>query len=79
EEYRRAGTDAVRAFSGSHAERIGYHVFLQYLADSQLKASSELALKAGMRLGLYRDLAVGADRGGSEIWSHPERFANGVS
>ena len=29
-----------------------------------------------MRVGLYRDLAVGADRGGSEIWSHPERFAD---
>ena len=79
EAYCRAGTDAVRAFAEEHAERIAYHVFLQYLADSQLKASSELALKAGMRLGLYRDLAVGADRGGSEIWSHPERFANGVS
>jgi flagellar motor switch protein FliG len=32
-----------------------------------------------MRVGLYRDLAVGADRGGSEIWSHPERFADRVS
>ncbi len=37
------------------------------------------AQDAGMRLGLYRDLAVGADRGGSEIWSHPERFADRVS
>nr|WP_091946031.1 malto-oligosyltrehalose synthase [Methylorubrum salsuginis] len=79
EEYRRAGTEAVRAFAAENADRVGYHVFLQYLADSQLKASSEIALETGMRLGLYRDLAVGADRGGSEIWSHPERFANGVS
>ncbi|WP_412759740.1 malto-oligosyltrehalose synthase [Methylorubrum subtropicum] len=79
EEYRRAGTEAVRAFAEGHAGRVGYHVFLQYLADGQLKASSEIALETGMRLGLYRDLAVGADRGGSEIWSHPERFANGVS
>ncbi len=71
EEYRRAGTDAVRAFAAENADRVGYHVFLQYLADSQLKASSEIALETGMRLGLYRDLAVGADRGGSEIWSHP--------
>lgn len=79
EPFRRAGTEAVTAFAAENADRIGYHVFLQYLADSQLKAASELALATGMRLGLYRDLAVGADRGGSEIWSHPERFANGVS
>jgi (1->4)-alpha-D-glucan 1-alpha-D-glucosylmutase len=79
EEYRRAGTESVRAFAREHADRVSYHVFLQYLADGQLKASSEIALETGMRLGLYRDLAVGADRGGSEIWSHPERFANGVS
>ena len=32
-----------------------------------------------MNVGLYRDLAVGADRGGSEIWSRPERFAEGLS
>ena len=76
---RRAGTAAVRAFARDHAGRVAYHAWLQYLADRQLGQASQAALDAGMRLGLYRDLAVGADRGGSEIWSHPERFANGVS
>ncbi|MCE4222353.1 malto-oligosyltrehalose synthase [Methylobacterium sp. C25] len=79
EPFRRSGTPEVRAFAETHAERVSYHAWLQYLADLQLKRASEAALDAGMRLGLYRDLAVGADRGGSEIWSHPERFANGVS
>ncbi|MGU3406954.1 malto-oligosyltrehalose synthase [Methylobacterium brachiatum] len=79
EEYRRAGTDAVVAFAAEKAEAVGYHAWLQYLADRQLAAASAAALGAGMRVGLYRDLAVGADRGGSEIWSHPERFADRVS
>jgi len=79
EEVRRAGTEAVRAFAADHAEEVGYHAWLQYLADTQLAAASQGAKDAGMRLGLYRDLAVGADRGGSEIWSHPERFADRVS
>ncbi|MGU3538208.1 malto-oligosyltrehalose synthase [Methylobacterium sp. A54F] len=79
EAYRRAGTDAVRAFAAEHAEAVSYHLWLQYLADGQLAAAAEAAHEAGMRIGLYRDLAVGADRGGSEIWSHPERFANRVS
>ena len=79
EEMRRNGTEAVHAFAREHAEAVTYHIWLQYLADRQLEEASTTALDTGMRLGLYRDLAVGADRGGSEIWSHPERFANGVS
>lgn len=79
EAYRRAGTEAVRAFEAEHAEAVSFHAWLQFLADRQLAAASRRAHEAGMRIGLYRDLAVGADRGGSEIWSHPERFANGVS
>jgi (1->4)-alpha-D-glucan 1-alpha-D-glucosylmutase len=79
EEMRRADTEAVRRFAQEHAEAVRYHVWLQYLADRQLGEASQTALDAGMRLGLYRDLAVGADRGGSEVWSHPERFVAGVS
>ncbi|MDR7037093.1 (1-_4)-alpha-D-glucan 1-alpha-D-glucosylmutase [Methylobacterium sp. BE186] len=79
EEYRRAETEAVRSFADSQADEVAYHAWLQYLADRQLEEASAAALKAGMRIGLYRDLAVGADRGGSEVWSHPERFANRVS
>ncbi|GJE53626.1 MULTISPECIES: malto-oligosyltrehalose synthase [Methylobacterium] len=79
EAFRRAGTPEVRAFAEKNAERVSFHIWLQYLADLQLKHASQAARDAGMRIGLYRDLAVGADRGGSEIWSHPERFANGVS
>ncbi|MER2266314.1 malto-oligosyltrehalose synthase [Methylobacterium oxalidis] len=79
EAYRRAETEAVRAFADRQAEAVAYHAWLQYLADRQLREASEAALDAGMRIGLYRDLAVGADRGGSEVWSHPERFAEHVS
>ncbi len=79
EEMRAAGSQAVADFAREHAEAVSYHVWLQYLADLQLGAASEAALGTGMRLGLYRDLAVGADRGGSEVWSHSERFALGVS
>ncbi|KQP74986.1 4-alpha-glucanotransferase [Methylobacterium sp. Leaf113] len=79
DEMRRNGTEAVRAFASERADAVTYHIWLQYLADRQLEDAANAALATGMRLGLYRDLAVGADRGGSEIWSHPERFANGVS
>jgi (1->4)-alpha-D-glucan 1-alpha-D-glucosylmutase len=79
EEYRQHGSEAVRRFAAEKRDRVDYHAWLQYLADAQLAAASAAAKGAGMSLGLYRDLAVGSDRGGSEIWSHPERFGNTLS
>ena len=79
EDYRNPSSQAVRALASEKAERVGYHAWLQYLADSQLAAAADAARAAGMSLGLYRDLAVGSDRGGSELWSHPERFGNTLS
>ncbi len=72
--YRYCGSDQVRDFSEAHADRVGYHAWLQEVADEQLAAAAAAARASGMAVGLYRDLAVGCDRGGSELWSHPERF-----
>ncbi len=79
ETYRSCGSAAVRRFRDEHAERIAFHAWLQWLADTQLAAASARAHAAGMSVGLYRDLAVGADRGGSEVWSAPERFGPTLS
>ncbi|RDI61249.1 maltooligosyl trehalose synthase [Microvirga subterranea] len=69
----------VRAFERDHSERVAFHTWLQWLADKQLGEAAERARSAGMSIGLYRDLAVGADAGGSEIWSNPAHFAPGLS
>ncbi|HKH32740.1 MAG TPA: malto-oligosyltrehalose synthase [Beijerinckiaceae bacterium] len=79
ERFRDARSDEVRRFRADHKDRIGFHAWLQWVANRQLEAASQHARAAGMTLGLYRDLAVGADRGGSEVWSAPERFGNGLS
>ena len=78
-EYRDAGSTAVTAFAGEHADRVGYHEWLQYVADRQLGDAAEAAKASGMSVGLYRDLAVGSDRGGSELWSSPELFGTTLS
>jgi (1->4)-alpha-D-glucan 1-alpha-D-glucosylmutase len=75
EAYRTATSSAVREFRSAHAERADFHAWLQWLADVQLARASRAATEAGMSIGLYRDLAVGADAGGSEIWAHPDRYA----
>ncbi|WP_046867419.1 malto-oligosyltrehalose synthase [Microvirga massiliensis] len=79
DDFKRADAPEVRAFRETHAERVAFHSWLQWLADRQLGDVAERARAAGMEIGLYRDLAVGADAGGSEIWSHPDRFAPSLS
>ncbi|MCB5177368.1 malto-oligosyltrehalose synthase [Microvirga lenta] len=79
EPYRNARSREVRAFERDSADLVAFHAWLQWLADLQLGEASDRARSAGMNIGLYRDLAVGADAGGSEIWSNPERFAPGLS
>jgi len=79
EAYRDIRSAEVARFRLDHKERIAYHVWLQWLADLQLAKAAERARNAGLTIGLYRDLAVGADGGGSEIWATPERFAPGLA
>ena len=79
EEYRSVHSVAVRRFRLDHAERIAFHAWLQWLADVQLDQAARRAQAAGLPIGLYRDLAVGADGGGSEIWATPERYAPALS
>ena len=76
---KRALAGGGRVPAPSIPERVACHAFLQWLADRQLGAAAERARAAGMGIGLYRDLAVGADHGGSEIWTAPERFAQDLA
>ncbi len=77
--FRNAASAEVERFEADHFERIAYHSWLQWLADRQLKQAADAARGAGMSFGLYRDLAVGSDRGGSEVWSAPGRFGASLS
>ncbi|MCB1883040.1 MAG: 4-alpha-glucanotransferase [Geminicoccaceae bacterium] len=70
---------AVRDFCETNPSRLGYFVFLQWLADRQLGVAQERAKGAGMRLGLYKDLAVGVNPAGSAVWARPDLTLRGVS
>ncbi|MDB5642110.1 MAG: hypothetical protein JWN07_1427 [Hyphomicrobiales bacterium] len=72
EEYLNASSPAVARFRRDHAERIAFHAWLQALCDEQLERAAQ---SHSMEIGLYRDLAVGADRYGSEVWAAPDRYA----
>lgn len=77
--YRDVGSESVQRFEMEHAERVSFHAWLQWLADKQLASAAERARGDGMPIGLYRDLAVGAEGAGSEIWTAPDRFAASLS
>ena len=56
-----------------------FALFCQWLADRQLARAAERARAAGLEIGFYRDLAVGAAPDGAESWAHAGKLAQGVS
>ena len=69
-EYQQPDSKEVKSFSRKNKDRIRYYMFLQWLAETQLTEAQEAALEAGMSVGIYRDLAVGVDRGGADVWGN---------
>jgi (1->4)-alpha-D-glucan 1-alpha-D-glucosylmutase len=79
EAFRSPDSDVVAWFCEEKADLVTFHAWLQYLADRQLAQAAEAARASGMAIGLYRDLAVGGDRGGSEVWAASELFSPTLS
>ena len=69
----------IAQFAAGHREEVRFHVLLQWLCDRQLAAAAAAARGAGMAIGLYRDLAVGAAPDGAEVWAHRDLIAAGAS
>ena len=74
-DYRDPDSRAVRKFARRHARRVAYHDWLQIITRAQLAAVQRRAHELGMPVGLYVDLALGADRGGAEVWADQESYA----
>jgi len=64
--YRDATSEAVRAFADAERPEVRYALWLQWHAASQLHAAAEAGAARGVRL--YRDLAVGVDANGADVW-----------
>ncbi len=69
----------VTEFADAHRDRIEFFQFLQWEAERQLAAASMAGRDGGLSIGLYRDLAVGADPNGAEAWADQELVATGAS
>ncbi len=71
-DYQNPESDSVQRFAERNQTTIDFHIWLQWLADVQLAKAQSTARQAGMRIGLYLDLAVGETPDGSAAWADPE-------
>jgi 4-alpha-glucanotransferase len=67
EELRRPDSAAVDRYAEEHPERVGFHAWLQWLLDEQLRRASTLPV--------IEDLAVGFDPGGADAWAWQDVLA----
>jgi 4-alpha-glucanotransferase len=63
--------DAVAHILSDEEQTILWHKWMQWLAHEQLVDAQRRALDAGMRIGLYLDIAVGVAPDGAATWSDP--------
>ncbi len=78
-ELQRPSSPEVTAFSAKHVTDIVFFSWLQWIADTQLRAAQSAAKDAGMRIGIMNDLAVGVSSQSAEAWTLGDVFATGVS
>jgi 4-alpha-glucanotransferase len=69
----------VAALAQVHRTAVDFHAFLQWQAARGLAGAQACARSAGMPIGLIADLAIGADRAGSQAWSLQGEMINGLS
>lgn len=73
------GSPEAESLREKLADRIGFHRWLQWICDEQLESAQEAARRAGMRLGVVHDLAVGVDLSSADAWTLRGVLAPGVS
>jgi 4-alpha-glucanotransferase len=79
EDYRDPAAPVVNRFARERAQDVEYFLYLQWLAADQLREAQASARELGMAIGLYGDVAVGANSAGSETWSNRHLYRQGAS
>jgi 4-alpha-glucanotransferase len=69
----------VRELRETLRDRVGLHVWLQWIADEQVDSAQAAATASGMSIGLMHDLAVGVHTKGSDAWSLGDMYAADIT
>ncbi len=75
---RRPDGAGVAAFDAAHPDDVEFFLYLQWEADRQLAAVAEAGRQAGLAVGLYRDVALGASPDGAEAWGYQDSLVFGA-
>ncbi len=78
-ELQRPSSPQVAAFYRENIDRVGYYMWLQWIAETQLSNTQQAATDAGMPVGIVSDLAVGVNAAGAETWMLSDVFAQGCT
>ena len=68
----------VREYANRHRKRIRFFQYIQWVASEQLNEIQRTAEQLAMPIGLYHDMALGADRNGAEAWIYQSVLALGA-
>ncbi|MDH4187928.1 MAG: 4-alpha-glucanotransferase, partial [Nitrospira sp.] len=68
----------VREYVKRHRKRVRFFQYIQWIACEQLAEIRRMAEQVGMPIGLYQDLALGADRDSAESWMYQSVLALGA-
>ncbi|MCA8931922.1 MAG: 4-alpha-glucanotransferase [Rhodospirillaceae bacterium] len=79
EEFRDPRSAAVARFRVEHADTVSFYCYLQWLADGQLAAAAGNGRHAGLRIGLYTDMAIGVGPTSFTAWHEPDLMVAGAS
>ena len=68
----------VREYAKRHSKRVRFFQYVQWVASGQLNEIRRAAERLAMPIGLYHDVALGADRNGAEAWIYQSVLALGA-
>lgn len=77
-EYQQFNSPSSQALAQRLAPNIDFYCYVQLAIDTQLAAVQLNLRQAGMRLGLYHDLALATDRCGADLWAYQHLYVPGV-
>ena len=71
-----SATERLRAEAG---DELGFHEYVQWVADRQLMRCRDRARALGLPIGLYVDVAVGVRADGFDAWNAPDTVVRTLS
>jgi 4-alpha-glucanotransferase len=78
-EFQHPRSKGTEAFRRSHAARIQFYQYVQWLCELQLQNLDRLAKKCSLSLRLYHDLPIGIHPDGADAWIFQDQVASGIT